>query len=293
MDDYDRSMGEPLADYSSLMTLKVCELAKEQFTVALSGDGGDELFWGYSRFREATKYISFFNSSKLSRFARIWKGRLNGIKIPVQLLHFENFQQYYLSKQGIPGAEYWTGLLLGKAIHPEPPFFAKLIAREVSVEKPAMLYARAMEYHIHMQRVLLKVDRASMYHSLEVRTPVLSRQMIRISKRYQYSDCVDNTKAKLPLRELLGSLLPSGAKDSGSKKGFTPPLNKWLRSSLKERFEKRLFYVPEIFSNVIDLNIIKRMWNEHQSGKKDWTWMIWSIYSLFTWTEQKMFRTKI
>ncbi len=293
MDDYDRSMAEPLADYSSLMTLKVCELAKEQFTVVLSGDGGDELFWGYPRFREATKYISFFNSSKLSRLIRILKGRVNGIIIPVQLLRFNNFQQYYLSKQGIPGAEYWTGLLMGKRIKPELPFFAKLTANDVSGEKSAMLYARAMEYHIHMQRVLLKVDRASMYHSLEVRTPILSRQMINISKNYQYSDCVDNTKAKLPLRKLLRSLLPSGAADSGSKKGFTPPLNKWLRDTLKERFEKRLFSVPDIFSNVINVNIIQRMWNEHQSGQKDWTWMIWSIYSLFTWADQKMYRTTI
>jgi asparagine synthase (glutamine-hydrolysing) len=293
MDDYDGSMAEPLADYSSLMTLKVCELAKEQFTVALSGDGGDELFWGYPRFREATKYISFFNSSRLSRLFQILKGRVDGIKIPVQLLRFKNFNQYYLSKQGIPGSEYWTGLLMNKGINPELPLIAKLIKKDGSAEKSAMLYARTMEYHIHLQRVLLKVDRASMYHSLEVRVPILSRKMINISKKYQYTDCVDNTKAKLPLRKLLSSLLPPGAADSGSKKGFTPPLNKWLRGTLKERFEKRLFYVPEIFSNLIDVNIIQRMWNEHQSGKKDWTWMIWSIYSLFTWTEQKMLRTKI
>ena len=89
------------------------------------------------------------------------------------------------------------------------------------------------------------------------------------------------------------SLLPKGAADSGPKKGFTPPLHTWLRGPLKNRFEKRIFAIPEIFSNIINERAIKRMWNEHQSGKQDWTWMIWSIYSLFTWTDQKMFRTSV
>lgn len=293
MDDYDNSMAEPLADYSSLMTLKVCELAKKQFTVSLSGDGGDELFWGYPRFKEAANYISFFNSSGFNRFLRILKGRLTGNIIPTRLLRFKNFEEYYLSKQGIPGAEYWTDLLLKKDINQEFPLFAKIVTHDVSVEKSAMLYAREIEYHIHMQRVLLKVDRASMYHSLEVRTPILSRRMINISKRYQYSDCVNNKKSKLPLRNLLMSLIPKGAADSGPKKGFTPPLHIWLRGHLKDRFEKRIFAIPEIFSNTINERTIKRMWKEHQSGKQDWTWMIWSIYSLFTWTDQKMLRTTI
>jgi len=286
-------MAEPLADDSSLMTLKVCELAKEQFTVALSGDGGDELFWGYPRFKEASKYISFFNSPKIKKFIFIIKGRLSGKKTPFKLLKYKNFKDYYLSKQGIPGSEFWTNKLMPQFNNSKKPYLLKLIDRDVSTVKSAMLYARAMEYHIHMQRVLLKVDRASMYHSLEVRTPLLSRQMINVSKKYQYSDCVDGTKAKLPLRKLLISLLPPGAADSGSKKGFSPPLDKWLRGNLKDRFEKRIFSVPEIFYNVIDPGIIQRMWNEHQSGEKDWSCMIWSIYSLFTWVDNKMFRTTV
>lgn len=291
MDDYDRSLAEPLADYSSLMTLKVCELAKKEFTVSLSGDGGDELFWGYPRFKEAANYVSFFNSSKIKKLSDIIKGRAVRRKIPFRLLKYKSFNDYYLSKQGIPGSEYWNDRLMPQFKDSPKPYLAKLINREVPTLTSAMLYAREVEYHIHMQRVLLKVDRASMYHSLEVRTPILSRQMINISKRYQYSDCVDNKKSKLPLRKLLMSLLPQGAADSGPKKGFTPPLHTWLRGPLKNRFEKRIFTTPEIFFNIINEGAIKRMWNEHQSGKQDWTWMIWSIYSLFTWTDQKMLRT--
>ena len=290
MDDYDMSLAEPLADYSSLMTLKVCELAKKQFTVSLSGDGGDELFWGYPRFRDAAYYVSFFNSSQFGKFLKIIISRAIGKKIPLRLLKYKNFKEYYISRQGIPGSEYWIGKLIPGFANAKKPLLARLIEREVETTNSAMLYAREAEYHIHMQRVLLKVDRASMYHSLEVRTPLLSRRMIEISTKYRYNDCVDNTKAKLPLRNLLISLLPPGEPESGPKKGFSPPLANWLRGTLKNRFEKRLLSIPEIFADYIDAHCIQRIWKEHQSGEKDWAWIIWSIYSLFTWADQKMFK---
>jgi len=290
LDDYDMSMAEPLADYSSLMTLKVCELAKKKFTVSLSGDGGDELFWGYQRFWDASNYVSFFNSSRIEKFLKILRSRAIGKKISFRLLKYKNFKDYYMSKQGIPGSEYWTVKLIPGWRNAKKPLLIRLIEREVATLNSAMLYAREVEYHVHLQRVLLKVDRASMYHSLEVRTPFLSRRMVDISRKFNYNDCVDSTKGKLPLRDLLISLLPSEAPDSGPKKGFSPPLASWLRGTLKDRFEKRLFSIPAIFDIYIDKNSIQRIWREHQSGQKDWTWMIWSIYSLFTWADQKMFR---
>lgn len=293
MEDYDESMAEPLADFSSLMTLKVCELAKEQFTVALSGDGGDELFWGYQRFKEAFQYIPFFNSSKITKIVKIVRARVKGKPIPYKLLQYKNFNDYYLSKQGIPGSEYWTKKLMPALGETEIPYFARLIDGDASSLEAAMCYARALEYHIHMQRVLLKVDRASMFHSLEVRTPLLSRLMVNISKGYKYADCVYDTGSKWPLRNLLRSMLPIGTNGSGPKKGFSPPLDKWLRGTLKQRFEKRLFSVPEILSDLVHKDAIKKMWSEHQAGNHDWSWMIWSIYSLFTWVEKKMFKTTI
>ena len=173
------------------------------------------------------------------------------------------------------------------------PYFARAIDADVTTKKSALRFARALEFHIHLQRVLLKVDRASMYHSLEVRTPILSRPMINLSKSYEYEDCVDSAKLKLPLRKLLVSLLPPGAADSGSKKGFEPPLGKWLRGSLKDRFEKRLFAIPPSYQQHISKEAVKQLWDEHQADKKNCTWMIWSLYSLFTWTDKKMYRTCI
>lgn len=290
MDEYDDCMGEPLGDYSSLMTLKVAELAKQQVAVALSGDGGDELFWGYPRFRRTANYNSFYNASGLGKSLRIAIGKLIGRQVPSDVRKYASFKDYCLAKQGIPGAEAWARrLLLNFSEHPVP-YFAKVLAGDTRKKRTAMRYARALEFHIHLQRVLLKVDRASMYHSLEVRTPILSRPLINLSKAYEYKDCVDATKAKLPLRKLLVSLLPPSEPDSGSKKGFEPPLGTWLRSSLKSRFEKRLFSIPPAYQQYISQEAVKKMWGEHQSGRNH-TWMIWSLYSLFTWTDKKMYRT--
>ena len=291
IEEYDDCMGEPLGDYSSLMTLKVAELAKKQITVALSGDGGDELFWGYPRFIRAAEYVSFYNASALSKFFRIIIGRLMRNQVPTEIRRCKNFKDYYLSKQSIPGAETWVRRLLINYDEQPTPYFARVLTGDVRTKKSALRFARALEFHIHLQRVLLKVDRASMYHSLEVRTPILSRPMINLSKSFEYEDCVDSAKLKLPLRKLLVSLLPPGAADSGSKKGFEPPLGKWLRGSLKDRFEKRLFNIPPIYQQHISKEAIKQLWDEHQSGGKKCTWVIWSLYSLFTWTDKKMYRT--
>src|SRR5205085_3275237 len=179
------------------------------------------------RFMRAAKYVSFYNASGLSKLLRIIIGKLTRNQVPSEIRRCKNFKDYYLSKQSIPGSEKWARKLLMNYSEQPTPYFAKVIAGDVRTKKSALRLARALEFHIHLQRVLLKVDRASMYHSLEVRTPILSRPMINLSKSFEYEDCVDSVKAKLPLRKLLVSLLPPDAADSGSKKGFEPPLGNW------------------------------------------------------------------
>src|SRR5690606_32313634 len=68
LNQYDDSLAEPLGDFSSLPMLKVCEIAKRELTVVLSGDGGDELFWGYPRFFSAAKYYKYFNKNMVMKF---------------------------------------------------------------------------------------------------------------------------------------------------------------------------------------------------------------------------------
>jgi len=283
IDQYDDSLAEPLADYSSLLTLKVCEIAKQKLTVVLSGDGGDEIFWGYSRMYTFWKYLPFLNMSKLSRLWAILAQRFKGNKIPFRLLKFENASDYYLSAQGLTGNRDWLPRILKKTYTSSENIIEKKLnqACGADVEK----WARQVEMNIHLQRVLLKVDRASMYHSLEVRTPFLSPVMIKHSEKYGYTECVQDGLGKIPLRKLLQQLTANKHLSQGKKKGFEPPVPHWMRTHLKDRIGAVVLNVPNSLQPHINAHEVKKMWQEHQAGK-DNSWPLWALYSLFTWVNK-------
>jgi asparagine synthase (glutamine-hydrolysing) len=287
VDQYTDSMCEPLADYSSLMTLKVCELAKQKLTVVLSGDGGDELFWGYPRFQHAYKNSAILKLPKVLRFMRILWSKIMGKDLSFELMNYNSFDVYYLAKQGLPGNQHWVKKLLNYKQTGSMPFmYNNMVSKTISNELDR---AKQLEYDIHMQRVLLKVDRASMYHSLEVRTPLLSKKMVELSALYSFKDCMNQHEGKLPLRKALNDILPIGENNSGNKKGFSPPMASWMRNELKSTIEKTIFIIPEILKPTINIEYIKVLWTEHQENDIDNSWPIWAIYSLFEWVNKKMF----
>ena len=280
INQYDESLAEPLADYSSLLTLKVCEIAKQKLTVVLSGDGGDELFWGYRRMYTFRKYLPFLKMPVITRFFAITAQRFKGIKIPYRLLKFSNACDYYLSTQGLTGNQEWLKRILKNGSEKSETFIEKMIknASNADLEK----WVKQIELNIHLQRVLLKVDRASMYHSLEVRTPLLSPVMIAHAEKYSYTDCVQNGVGKIPLRNLLQQFTNSNNLSQGPKKGFEPPIPQWMRTYLKDRIGDVVLNVPVSLQPYINSEEVVKLWQDHQSGK-DYSWPLWALYSLFTW----------
>jgi asparagine synthase (glutamine-hydrolysing) len=267
--------------------LKVCEIAKKELTVVLSGDGGDELFFGYPRFIQAAEAFELLKASRFLRLFKILSRKAKGFQVPFILMKFKKFDDYYLRKQGIPGSLFWSKRLLKKSLTPRP-YWCKFIDNEFSDQEEALQFARQLEFHIHLQRVLLKVDRASMYHSLEVRTPLLSQRLIEYCQNIKFSDCVNNSIGKIPLRYALNEIIPLGASNSGSKKGFSLPLAYWLRTSLKSKIYNRIIDIPLDFRPLINKKAVEELWELHQSGR-DLSWMIWSLFSLFDWVDRKMY----
>jgi len=286
IDQYDESLAEPLGDFSSLITLKVCQAAKRDLTVVLSGDGGDELFYGYPRFRHANSYYSYLSRSIFQRFFMILFSRLKGQNIPFRLLKFSGFIDYYLSAQGQTGNREWLKKVVKKPKQTKLPFITKSYSNP-SNHKEALNLARQIEFDIHMQRVLLKVDRASMYHSLEVRTPMLSTEMCKKALQFDFSICHDGKIGKKPLREILSQYLPVGAVESGIKKGFEPPMATWLRTELKQKIRDRIISTPEKLKPYMSTSGIEKMWEDHQKKNADYCWPIWAVYSLYVWMEKK------
>lgn len=289
LDWFEQSMGEPLSDFSSLLMLQVCYEAKKDITVALSGDGGDELFFGYPRFRSAHNLMSFFKKGKGARLFNILLSRLSARPLPKSLLSYDGFLDYYLSKQGITWNERTLPLILNNVDQSYRPLHFKNIEK-INLDLHDFNSARLLELRIHLQRVLLKVDRASMFHSVEVRVPLLSKKALALSSLFEADECMDDQNLKKPLKKLLLSKLSEKAMNIvyGKKKGFEPPLGAWLKADLRDKVAQRIFEVPKALQPFINQNGIDRIWSEHQKGQRNNSDIIWALYSLFTWVDKNL-----
>jgi len=143
-------------------------------------------------------------------------------------------------------------------------------------------YSRRVEFYGQLQRGLKKVDMASMYHSLEVRVPLLDREVIETSLRCDPFDNLRNGNRKAVLRELLGRYLPA-AEIPRAKRGFAVPLGDWLRGPLRPLVEDTLFCGDLWPANVFDRTGLRRYWADHLAGKRDCKWGLWTLLALQWW----------
>ena len=284
--DNTKAFSEPFADFSSIPTLILSKFTREKVTVALSGDGGDELFWGYPRNLRMLKEGMAFRQSKLMRLLTFSKERIKGQTKVIRKRHLEvnDFPAYYYRSLFISGAEQWLPTLYESKM--DEAFFLQEIYKEkyatCSSEKVIMNVLRKLEFDIHLQRILIKVDRASMYHSLEVRVPILSNEMIDYSGSLSYEDCIKNGQGKYNLKELL-------AKNTNEqlvfqpKKGFVIPIGKWLRNELRKDVGEKLMNMPRDFNHLFNKKELIKILQQHNAETHDWGWLIWSLYSLVNW----------
>lgn len=285
------AFSEPFADYSSLPTLLLAQFARERITVALSGDGGDELFWGYPRHRMSAAYAPFFLKKKARRNLHIiWeKLRRNGMDIPLDLLRHLDFAHFAFQKTFITGARAWAGRIFPHEA--QPPFFFKKIAEEIQASPPEntcmwMNVLRKIEFDFHLQRVLLKVDRASLYHSLEVRVPLLSNAMLEASTCYAHTACIRDDMGKVPLRKLLARLLPDTELCALPKKGFTVPMDAWTRGLLHDQIGARLHDIPPEWVAFFDKKQLEALWQSCRNENN--AWLVWAVFTLFEWSERRL-----
>ncbi len=288
IEDHVQAFSEPFADYSSLPTLLLSSFAREQVTVALSGDGGDELFWGYPRNAKALRHINLYKKNITARRIHLIQAKIINSKSVELRRHWnmKDFMSYYYSTLSITGATKWLPEIMKTA--PGIPYFLlpalkKAEEKNLSVQDYMQLI-RKMEMDLHLQRILLKVDRASMYHSLEVRVPFLSNAMLEKSVQYNYDDCIKNKMGKMNLRQIL---MEKAGKElvMQPKKGFTVPMDKWLRNDLKKEVTEKLMDMPSRLAVFFEREKIQRMLSLHAAGKEHSGWFIWALYALVRWDD--------
>lgn len=232
-------MDEPFADASMIPTYHVAAMAREHVTVALSGDGGDEACAGYDTYSWAEPYARFDVIPRSVRRLLAWPGRwlppdhaigrrLHRIALDTGERHLEMMSEYSsMNRSVIMGA--W---LLEAAPGHDPYADALALydrARTAIGSVPALAYLDAMTYMI--DDVLVKVDRASMMHSLEVRSPLLDHEVLTYLASLPYDLKVRGGVRKWILREAVRPLLPPAILRRG-KQGFGVPLGRWFGGSM-------------------------------------------------------------
>lgn len=292
--DHFKAFSEPFADFSSIPTLLLSAFAKEKVTVALSGDGGDELFWGYPRNRKVLSLIPFYEKNRWTRRMKLLISKAKTPSTTPVKRHWykTDFLHYYYSSLYITGAEQWLPKIL--ETEPSEAHYYKAMQhneQEDTSNVPAVMnLVRKMEMDIHLQRILIKVDRASMYHSLEVRVPLLNNDMLDLSEAFSYSDCICDNQGKMNLKKLLAA---RAGKELvfAPKKGFTIPIDNWLRGVLQKEVKEKILGMPDYLAVFFSRKQLEELLRRYMQAETNAGWLIWALYCLVHW--DRVHRNKI
>lgn len=271
---------EPFADFSILPTLLVSRFAREEVTVVLSGDGGDELFFGYERPLSLLRNGSDFRWPWLIRIGLYLAGKYGfGPKRSSAIVYRTPGDYYFDVNCRIKDEDLD---LLAPGLPPLPEDFNLFALTSYQGDLRLANYSRYVEFYSQLQRGLKKVDMASMYHGLEVRAPLLDREVIDISLRMDPFECMRGGMRKAILRDLLARYVPAEIIPK-PKRGFSVPLGDWLREPLRPLVEETLFSGALYPDGVFDRRGLKQYWEDHLSGRRDLKWGLWTLLALQWW----------
>ena len=289
---------EPFSDASQIPTIALCKLAKQKVTVALSGDGGDELFAGYSRYLLVDKLLdkSNFIPIKLKKYASkilslinnsIWDQSLDLLNINdgsykinklISFLNKNTFDEMYYSL-----LNNWStinNLVFGIDKKNERNLLNQYSFLDNYVQK--MMAIDSTGYLI--DDIMVKVDRASMSTSLETRAPFLDHELTNLVWRFPFKKKIKQGNTKWILKEILKRYLPEKIIIK-KKKGFTLPISNWLKNDLKDWAESQLNITRLKNEGYLNPYIINKVWEEHKKGNNCYQYDLWNVLMFQSWLE--------
>jgi asparagine synthase (glutamine-hydrolysing) len=279
---------EPFADPSAVATLRLCEVAKRGVTVALSGDGGDELFGGYPRYQSGLRatLLRYVPSPAKAAARRLLTAvpseRAREFK---QILERSPSQLYAFLLGHRPR---YLGALTERAA-------SSLLADATSSGEQSMDRFSACDYATAMMAsdvcgylpddILLKVDRASMHFALEVRCPFLDARLIDFAFALPGSSKVSFRHTKILLKQLAAQRLPREIIDR-PKQGFVFPLGDWLRGPLRASLESLLARTDHQVWTIYQREVMQERLRAHIARRADTSWLCWRVLILANWLDQ-------
>lgn len=300
---------EPFADSSQIPTYLLSKLAKSKVTVVLSGDGGDELFGGYSRHFLASKLSKIVNNTPHSVRGLISKGIL-GVKPSTWDRTFNISEKFSPQKYKLNNPGYKLHKLAGIINVNHPGELYRLLRSEWSTPTKVvndgyesllffeneesrisgLSYSELFMYYDTISYlpddILVKVDRASMANSLESRIPFLDHKLIEFAWRLPLSMKVNNNEGKYILKKLLEKYVPKKFFER-PKMGFGVPIGNWLRGPLKDWSEELLDETRINNEGYFNTKEVRDKWDEHLSGKRNWENQLWIILMFQAWLENE------
>ena len=291
---------EPFADSSAVPTWYVCKMARENVTVALSGDGGDESFGGYT-----FRYIPHMLESRIRAL----------LPTHLRTMTFGPIGSLYPSVSWLPKRLRLKTIFENLAVNDAESFYRDLVwlrpdTREVvyshdfmaslcgftpfETVKPfysgsdavdALGRSQYTDINFYMtEDVLVKVDRMSMAHALEVRSPLLDYRIIEFAARLPAGLKLHNGRGKILLRKLARRRLPEEIVNQ-PKRGFSIPAAEWLRNELKPIAHEAVFARDSLIADVLDSKQLEKIWNSHQAGRQDHSVFLWGLMMLKLWED--------
>jgi len=279
-------MHEPMADFSIIPTYLVSKLARQHVTVALSGDGGDELFFGYERFWSIAKNIRYQHWPWLVK-AGIYKADqwITGNKrINSAVLSHSQAQAHRGLHSRFPGA--WMDKLFPELRNvTTPEAYSTYTYPNTTNEAVLIQHIRKAEFYGMMQKTLRKVDLASMGNSLEVRVPFLKKSFIEASLKVDPFLSYGPARKKQLLKDLLRKQVPESPIDN-VKRGFSIPLGHWIRKDMKHQFHQRLSQTSFLTAYGIAVKDVHDLLQHHEQGH-DMKWPVFTLTALSAWQEKR------
>ena len=270
---------EPFADSSQIPTYFVSKLAKSKVKVVLSGDGGDELFCGYSRYQnynqmwDKIKHIPYPIRKKISYF-------IQNKKYKEGLLQ-KNIDEFY----GFMNNQWKGNKLLDNSFINSSIKYNDIIPEAIESKLERLMYSDFINYLPN--DILTKVDRSTMSVSLEARVPFLDHSVIEFAWMMPIQYKFRNGQNKWPLKQILNKYVPKELAER-PKMGFSIPLEQWLKGPLKEWAEDLISEQRLTSDNIFNYRVIREKWNEHLSGKRDNSQSIWTILMFQSWNKKNV-----
>jgi asparagine synthase (glutamine-hydrolysing) len=256
--DVSRYFDEPFADSSNVPTALISQFARQHVKTILSGDGGDELFWGYGHYR---RHFHLRKIDKLSQllFSNPFKSHKRYIQ------HWKPEERRRLWKDA-------------SVVDPDP-------ASAIDVSEATTDLERINLLDIYMALpgdILTKVDRSSMMHSLEVRAPFLNHHLAEFAYNIPAHLKTNRYRGKLILEQTFGNLLPKEV-FTRKKQGFGAPIKHWLRKPAFKNFVETIMTEQSHISELLHWEEIRKVLGSFYAGQDELQYRIWTLLSLELW----------